>query len=130
MLPLPAWLVGALLVGIDAYGAMTRHLPAFLPNSGQNVAFTCTWAGRPSRWRITIPLNSAASPRQSAEWLKGHGRPPLKVFKPDDDRNEPVADDEVDRILTKIHREGEQTSTPGGRIHGEGQPRVPAAART
>ncbi len=44
-------------------------------------------------------------------WVKGHSRPSLKVFKPDDDRNEPVADEEVDRILTKIHREGEQSLT-------------------
>jgi membrane associated rhomboid family serine protease len=113
VLPLPAWLVGALFVGIDAYGAINRHLPAFLPNSNQNVAFTCHLGGAAFalayynfRWnfgRITAPL---------VAWVQGHGRPPLKVFKPDDDRNEPVADEEVDRILTKIHREGEQSLTP------------------
>lgn len=113
VLPLPAWLVGALIVGSDVYGAMTRQLPAFLPNSNQNVAFTCHLGGAAFalayynfHWnfgRITAPLMA---------WVKGRGRPPLKVFKPDDDRNGPVADDEVDRILTKIHREGEQSLTP------------------
>ena len=46
-----------------------------------------------------------------AAWLKGRGLLLLKVFKPADEPNEPVTDAEVDRILTKIHREGEQSLT-------------------
>ena len=79
----------------------------------QHVAYTCHLGGAAFalayhnfRWN----LGRVAGP--IVAWVKGHGRPPLKVFKPEDDRNGPVADDEVDRILTKIHREGEQSLTP------------------
>jgi membrane associated rhomboid family serine protease len=112
VLPLPAWLVGAMLIGFDVYGAMTRHLPAFMPNADRNIAFAAHLGGAAFalayfhfRWnfgRVAAPI---------VAWIKGHSRPPLKVFKPADDRNEPVADEEVDRILTKIHREGEQSLT-------------------
>ena len=49
--------------------------------------------------------------QSAAAWLKGRSRPSLKVFKPEDEPDAPVADEEVDRILEKIHREGENSLT-------------------
>ena len=47
----------------------------------------------------------------AAAWLKSRSRPSLKVFKPEDEPDAHVADEDVDRILEKIHREGENSLT-------------------
>ena len=104
--------MGALLVGFDMYGAMNRHLPGFMPNSNAEHRFH----GPPGRRGLRVgllsfPLELRPGRRAGHRVGERHSRPSLKVFKPDDDRNEPVADEEVDRILTKIHREGEQSLT-------------------
>jgi membrane associated rhomboid family serine protease len=109
VLPLPAWLVGALAVGIDVYGAMTRHSP-FHPD--QRVAFTAHLGGAAFALAyFNLHWNLGNAIRPVVAWVKSRSRPPLKVFKPDDGPTEHVTDDEVDRILTKIHREGEQSLT-------------------
>ena len=112
VLPLPAWLVGAMMVGFDIYGAMSRHPLSFLPNADRNIAFAAHLGGAAfalAYYYLHWNLGRVFPP--VVAWLKRQGRPSLKVFKPDDDRREPVGDDEVDRILTKIHREGEQSLT-------------------
>jgi membrane associated rhomboid family serine protease len=103
VLPLPAWLVGALMIGIDVYGAMHR---------GQPVAYTAHLGGAAFALAyFNFHWNLGNIVRPAVAWVKSRSRPPLKVFKPDDGPSGPVTDDEVDRILTKIHREGEQSLT-------------------
>jgi len=49
--------------------------------------------------------------QSASSWLKGRSRPTLKVFKPEKESDGLVADDEVDHILEKIHRNGENSLT-------------------
>ena len=104
VLPLPAWLVGALMIGIDVYGAMHRDQPVAYTAHLGGAAFALAY--------FNFHWNFGNLVRPIAAWVKNRSRPPLKVFKPDDGPSEPVTDDEVDRILTKIHRQGEQSLTP------------------
>ena len=103
VLPLPAWLLGALMVGFDIYGANasrpTSRLHGPLGRSGVRAGI------------FQFPLEPGNIVKPAVAWIKTRSRPPLKVFKPDDGPAEPVTDDEVDRILTKIHREGEHSLT-------------------
>jgi len=103
VLPLPAWLMGALVIAFDVWGAMHR---------GDNVAYTAHLGGAAFamayfqlHWNIGRFFDSAGA------WWKGRSRPPLKVFKGEDESGPPVADEDVDRILEKIHREGENSLT-------------------
>ena len=87
-----------------------------MPNSNVDIAFTSHLGGAAFalayfhfRWnlgRVTAPV---------AEWVKGHSRPSLKVFKPDDDRNEPVADEEVSGTARAMSRPGPASRTRKGR---------------
>jgi membrane associated rhomboid family serine protease len=104
VLPLPAWLVGALAIALDIFGASGR--------ADQHVAYTAHLAGAAfalayynGHWNFGRFYQSAAV------WLKGRSRPSLKVFKPEVDLDAPVSEDEVDRILVKIKREGENSLT-------------------
>ncbi len=104
VLPVPAWLLGALAVAYDIAGAMGR--------ADQHVAYTAHLAGVAfalvyfnQRWNLGRLFESAGA------WLKGRSRPSLKVFKPENEPGAHVADEEVDRILEKIHREGENSLT-------------------
>lgn len=114
ILPMPAWLMGAIVVAIDIWGA-TFPGPGFGTRIGiidPHTAFTAHLGGAAFalayftlRWNIGQFFASAAT------WLKGRTRPSLKVFKPEDEPDAHVADEEVDRILEKIHREGEGSLT-------------------
>ncbi len=104
VIPLPAWLLGALVVAFDFLGAVRR--------TDQHVAYSVHLAGAAFalayfywHWNLGRTYESAAA------WLKGRSRPSLKVFKPDSGPGTHVADEEVDRILEKIHREGENSLT-------------------
>jgi len=104
VLPLPAWLVGVLAIAIDVWGAMGR--------ADQHIAYSAHLGGAAFalayfnlRWNFGRLFQSVAT------WLKGRSRPSLKVFKPNHERDGPVADEEVDRILEKIHRNGENSLT-------------------
>ncbi len=104
VLPLPAWLMGALVVAYDIWGAMKP--------GDSHVAYSVHLAGAAFalayfqlHWNLGRYYDSAAA------WLKGRSRPSLKVFKPENKPNPRVADEEVDRILEKIHREGENSLT-------------------
>jgi membrane associated rhomboid family serine protease len=103
VLPLPAWLVGALGIAIDILGTMGRGDP--------RVAYICHLGG--AGFALTyfyLHWNLGNVVRPAVTWIKNRSRPPLKVFKPDDGP-EHVTEEEVDRILTKIHREGEKSLT-------------------
>ncbi len=105
VLPLPAWLLGAMAIAYDIIGAMGR--------ADQHVAYVCHLGGAAFALAyFNFRWNLGNAFRPVVAWVKNRARPPLKVFKPDDGPGGPVQDDEVDRILTKIHREGEQSLTP------------------
>jgi membrane associated rhomboid family serine protease len=104
VIPVPAWLLGALAIAYDIIGAMGR--------GDDNVAYTAHLGGAALalayfnlRWNFGQLYHSAAT------WLKGRSRPALKVFKPENDPDAPVSDEEVDRILAKINREGKNSLT-------------------
>ena len=102
VLPLPAWLVGALVIAFDIWGAMGR--------ADQHVAYTAHLGGAAFALAyFNLHWNFGRLYESAAAWLKG--RPSLKVFKPEDGPDPHVADEDVDRILEKIHREGENSLT-------------------
>jgi hypothetical protein len=106
VLPVPAWLVGVGMIGYDLYGAMVDR--------GDNVACGAHLAGAAlafayfqGRWNFTNFFQ-----RLTHSFGRG-GRPRLRVHQPlPDEPAEPVElTQEVDRILEKIHREGEASLT-------------------
>ncbi len=103
VLPVPAWLVGVLVVVADLFGAMGRE-------NTSNIAFVVHLAGAAFAFlyfRFGWNLTRLTEGRFS--WLKLRRRPRLKVHDPD--RAEKNMNTEVDRILAKIHREGEDSLT-------------------
>ena len=102
-IPMPAWLMGALVIAFDIWGAIHR---------GDNVAYTAHLGGAALalayfnlRWNFGQFFAGAAA------WLKGRTRPSLKVFKPENEFDAHVTEEDVDHILEKIHREGEGSLT-------------------
>ena len=105
VIPVPAWLCGVLLVGMDMLGATGRAGP-------QNVAYSMHLAGAAfafiyyqRRWNLT-----ALSDRFFNFRWPDFRRPRLRVHRPE----EPPPPDlsaEVDRILEKIYRQGEAALT-------------------
>jgi len=103
VIPIPAWLLGVLLVGMDMYGAMGRE-------GSSNVAYAMHLAGAAfaviyfhQRWNLTRLTDGLPA------WLRSWRRPKLRVHRPDEP--EPDLSTEVDRILEKIYREGEASLT-------------------
>ncbi len=97
VIPVPAWLLGLGVVLYDVYGALHRE--------GSNVAYTMHLAGAAfafvyfqQRWR----LSNFSLPR-----LKPKTR--LRVHDPE--ATDKDLSEEVDRILEKIHRQGEESLT-------------------
>ncbi len=114
VLPMPAWLVGVLIVAYDIYGSMGGV-------QGSNVAFLVHVAGAAfaaayylGGWNLShLTHGGFRLPR-----FPFHAKPRLRVHTPDDREPdaEPPADAtdlgrEVDRILGKIYREGEASLT-------------------
>jgi len=101
--PIPAWLLGVLLVGMDMYGAVGRE-------GSSNVAYAMHLAGAAfaviyfhQRWNLTRLTDDLPA------WLRSWSWPKLRVHRPDEP--EPDLGMEVDRILEKIYREGEASLT-------------------
>jgi membrane associated rhomboid family serine protease len=108
ILPMPAWVFGALVVAYNIYGAMTGE-------DRSNVAYTAHLAGAAFGllyyqlgWNFSRFGGGFRWPR-----LPSRGRPQLRVHRPDDEPPPPPDDlaAEVDRILEKIYREGEASLT-------------------
>jgi membrane associated rhomboid family serine protease len=106
VLPVPAWLVGVGMIGYDVYGAMVDR--------GDNVACGAHLAGAAlafayfqGKWNFTNLLGRLTGP------FGRIGRPRLRVHQPPPDETAEPAEltQEVDRILEKIHREGEASLT-------------------
>ncbi|MCR4415019.1 MAG: rhomboid family intramembrane serine protease [Thermoguttaceae bacterium] len=106
--PMPAWLVGVLVVAIDLWSAIHR------PES--NVAYTVHLAGAAFALLYFQTGMNFGRLVPSRSWFRR--RPKLRIHRPetdDENRQTPeMSDDlaaEVDRILAKISREGEASLT-------------------
>jgi len=111
VLPVPAWVAGLLLIIPDVFGAVA------MPNS--NIAFTVHLIGAAlallyfrARWNF-----GRLWPRRISwpwHWSWPRSGPRFRVHDPDPDDAGPQDQElsaEVDRILEKIHREGEASLT-------------------
>ncbi len=111
VLPMPLWVLGALLVAMDMYGAVTRP--------GANVAYSVHLAGAAFAFlyfRMRWNLGRMIGGRFPFRLPRLTPRPKLRVHDPDrqGDAGPDAGDelgDEVDRILEKIHRQGEASLT-------------------
>lgn len=103
VIPTPAWVVGLLVVFLDVWGA--------LGGTSEKIAFTAHLGGAAFAflyhrfgWNLT---------RWTPGWFSSVGRgrrPRLRVHDPDRQQHEDrELSKEVDRILEKIHREGEDS---------------------
>jgi hypothetical protein len=105
VLPVPAWLVGVGMILYDVWGAVAvgGHVAHGAHLAGAALAYAYYhW-----RWNFSALWDRLTQPLQRL------GRPRLRVHQPP---SGPSADEaklsgEVDRILEKIHREGEASLT-------------------
>ncbi|HLA86308.1 MAG TPA: rhomboid family intramembrane serine protease [Thermoguttaceae bacterium] len=103
VIPVPAWLVGALLVATNLFGQAgygDQHIAYSVHLSGLAFAGAYYYFG----WNL-----GRVTGRLSFDWLKR--RPKFRVHSPGRDEDDGPTDDrlarEVDRILQKIHDQGE-----------------------
>ncbi len=107
ILPVPAWVVGVIAVVSDLSGAWydPDHQIAYQAHlAGAALAFFYWRSG----WNFTRLTDLVASNRLFRR------RPRLRVHQPDDDVADPkeaARAAEMDRILEKVHREGEEKLT-------------------
>ncbi len=104
LLAVPAWLVGAIIVGQDLILGMTGNAGRTAWEAhigGALFAFLYLKLG----WRLSRLVPSS----QRGGWKMPKRRPRLRVHDPEDDVSELAA--EADRILAKVHRQGEQSLT-------------------
>jgi len=105
VIPMPAWAAGLLGVGVDVYGA--------LGGRGGQIAYTAHLGGAAfaflyfrSGWKLSAWTAGWSSPGRRKR------RPNLRVHDPDRRaRQDQELKEEVDRILEKISREGEDSLT-------------------
>lgn len=114
IIPVPAWFVGILLVVGDALGALGMSGAG----EGLNIAYTVHLAGAGFAflyYRFHWNLGAWVPGNFSSAWFKP--RPRLRVHDPDQEDDDREAADaqalseEVDRILEKIHQQGESSLT-------------------
>ena len=115
VIPVPAWLVGVFLVGMNVYGEIA---------STENIAFVAHLAG--AAWGAFVFFKNPNLSRVLPDWLFTPGRwferrkPALKVHRPTDvdPPREDVyrqKDEEADRVLEKLHTQGEDSLTASER---------------
>lgn len=107
LFPVPAWVIGVVIVLADLYGALN-------PARGMHIAVEAHLAGAALAilyWRLGWNFTRLTDKLAPGKLFKR--RPRLKVHRPDDSADAQAAaiGDEVDRILEKIHREGEASLT-------------------
>jgi membrane associated rhomboid family serine protease len=104
VIPMPAWVVGLLVVFMDLVEALkeSSHIAYAAHLGGAAFAFLY----HRYRWNLSRKTAALFSPA----WLKR--RPKLRVHDPQNQEDQdPELTSEVDRILAKIHREGEASLT-------------------
>lgn len=106
VIPVPAWLAGALAVAFDLYGSLHE-------GEGSNIAYTMHLAGAAfaavyfwQGWNISRLAGSGFQPRRFFRFRK----PRLRIHRPEEDDPAELSR-EVDRILEKFSREGEASLT-------------------
>jgi membrane associated rhomboid family serine protease len=105
VIPMPAWAVGLLVVAIDVFRALNPESTriAFAAHLG-GAAFALAY------FRFRWNLSSWTSGWRWQAWFKR--RPRVRIHDPDrQERLDPDLSEEVDRILEKIHRQGEASLT-------------------
>lgn len=108
VLPVPAWALGALIVGYNVLGAVGL---LSTETAGGSVAVSVHLAGAAFAYayhRLRWNLGRLVEGRFSLPSFRR--RPRLRIHHPDQE-NTPDLSEEVDRILAKIHREGEESLT-------------------
>lgn len=104
VIPMPAWLLGALVVIWDIFGAM---------KGGEGIAYSMHLAGAAfaliyykQQWSISRLTDFRF------KWLGAlfSSKPKLKIHKPEKPADSDMSK-EVDRILTKLHSDGEASLT-------------------
>ncbi len=110
ILPIPAWLLGVLVVASDIWGSIEQagQIAYQAHLAGTAMAFLY-WQGGWSFTRLTDKFTSGKLLQR---------RPKLRVHHPDEDIPEEKPDKkeaaraaEMDRILAKLHQEGEESLT-------------------
>jgi membrane associated rhomboid family serine protease len=102
VIPVPAWVVGVLVVTLDVLGAVN--------SDGSNIGYTAHLGGAAFAflyYRFGWNLGRLTEGRIS--WPRFKRRPKLRLHRPT--REKPDLTAEVDRILEKIHRSGEASLT-------------------
>ncbi len=107
LFPVPAWVIGVVIVLADLYGALN-------PARGMHIAVEAHLAGAALAilyWRFGWNFTRLTDKLALGKLFER--RPRLKVHRPDDSPGDQdaAAGDEIDRILEKIHREGEASLT-------------------
>jgi hypothetical protein len=112
VLPVPAWVLGVLVVGYDVMGAL---------GSGNNgpvqTAFSVHLTGAALAFLyFQFHWNFGRLLQRPAAWLRAGNRSRLRVFAPpadedDSEQHDSQLSERVDRILEKIHSQGEASLT-------------------
>lgn len=106
MVAIPAWVLGVAYVGFDIFGA--------LGGGKDNVAYESHLAGAVMGFayhRFGLNFGHLLPSRllSVGKWLKA--KPKLRVHQPDADDRYRDQDAEADRLLEKVHRQGEESLT-------------------
>lgn len=105
VVPMPAWMMGVVVVAIDMLGATgwTRDTEIAYAVHLAGAAFALVYFKQ--GWNFGRLLHGRF------HWPQFRARPKLRIHDPADDDQDAVPEEEVDRILEKIHREGESSLT-------------------
>jgi membrane associated rhomboid family serine protease len=111
VLPVPAWVMGVLIIG----GNLMQMVSGPAAEGPQTVAFDVHLAGAAFAilyfrmgWNLGTLLPDLSGMR--SWWKRLRGRPRLRVHEADENAGD--LDEEGDRLLIKVHREGEASLTP------------------
>lgn len=117
IIPVKAWVAGAFMIGVNVLGVRGVHGPG-----GGGIAYDVHLAGAAFaffyfhfKWNLGRLVPGSLGRRLGNLARSLRSRPKLRVHTPDDvesDASYGKLDEEGDRILDKLHREGEESLTP------------------